>query len=281
MTIDNSAGGENIDLTKTKTQTAEEAQGKDGDSQTHASEDEATGKSDEDTGADDADADGDDKGGDDKGGEDEDDSINPDTGKPFTAEEWRDKFRESSRGANGLLERTKVLETDLAKVKADGEAAIKAKEDEHNKVVADLRAIAEGKNPEGLSIADLNAKLKTTSDELVVIKENGQLDTFLAGTKVDGATNFKEALRALSRANPSTPLDKLWGDNLKAGAEAAAAAIAAKRKTTKEGASDSGRGSSSREHAKTGGVAGTGMSPEEFRKLPLAKRKDILQKAGM
>jgi hypothetical protein len=123
-------------------------------------------------------------------------------------------------------------------VKADGELTLKEKEEE----IARLRAVAEGKNPDGLNLLDLNTRLTKTSDELVSLKENAMLEDFIGKTQVDGASDFKEALRALSRANPQAPLAELWDKNLKAGAEAAAAARKGRATTRREGASDSGRG---------------------------------------
>lgn len=235
---------------------------------------EGTGDSHESGDGADAGAAGDDEHGND-GADDGDDDINPETKKPYTAAEWRDKFRASSKGANELLETKKTLESDIAKVKADGELTIKEKDEE----IAKLRAIADGKNPDGLKLEDLAKENKENKDRLVLIEENRLLDDFLSDTKVADAKSFKEALRALSRANPTETLAKLWDKNLKAGAEASAAAKGQRVTTRRAGASDTGRGASSREPAKDQ-VGNTGLSLEEFNALPVAKRKVLLQKMG-
>lgn len=221
--------------------------------------------------------DGGDAGGDNgAGGDDEHkDDINPDTGQPFTAEEWRDKFRASAKGANDLLEAKKTLEADIAKVRADSDKTLQEKEKE----IADLRALAEGKNPEGVSLLDLQKKYGEVASKLAISEENKMLDDFIASTKIAGADSFKETLRALSRSNPSLPIATLWDNNLKVAATAAAEAAKMRDTTRKGSASDSGRGASSREHTKDQ-VGNTGLSLEEFNRLPVAKRKELLDKAG-
>jgi len=251
--------------TENTTQTSKENEGAGGKSQTGANGGTETGKQDEGNAGDEGTHDGESK-----------DDINPDTGQPYTTEEWRDKFRASSKGANELLEAKKTLESDIAKVRADSDKTLKEKDEE----IARLRGLAEGKNPEGLSLHDLQKEFGKISSELALTKENTMLDTFLSGTKIAGADSFKETLRALARANPNTPVSQLWDSNLKAAAEASA--LAAKdRKTSKEKhASDSGQGASSREQGKET-VHGTDLTLEEFNALPVAKRGEILAKAGV
>lgn len=201
--------------------------------------------------------------------------INPDTGHPYTAEEWRDQFRASAKGANELLEANKTLELEIAKVREDDDKTLKEKETE----IATLRTLAEGKNPDGLSLHDLRKKYDEVAGKLAHNERNTALDTFLASTKIDGAPSFKETLRALAQANPATPLATLWDNNLKAGAEAAAAAKKAADTTRRGSAPDSGKGTTSRE-SKGETVANTGLSTAEFNALSVAKRRDLLTKAG-
>lgn len=257
---------ESVDLSKKadSTQTSQENGAAGGDSQTHGAGGTETGKHDEGHAADGQTMapDGTEK-----------DDINPDTGKPFTIEEWRDKFRASASGANQLLNEKKTLEADIARVRADSDKTLKEKDDE----IARLRGVAEGKNPDGLSLLDLQKKFGDVSGELSSIKENGILDTFLASTKIAGADSFKETLRALARSNPTVPVQTLWDNNLKVAATAAAVA-AKERDTTRKGSeSDSGRGTSSREH-KGETVGNTGLTLAEFNKLPVSKRRDLLAK---
>lgn len=260
MAIDDNKG-ESIDISKTGdkgTQTPEELEAAAAKAKRDAEGGQGTGKQDE------GDA-----------GDEEKDDINPDTGQPFTAEEWRDKFRASSKGANELLEAKKTLDAEIAKVRADSDKTLQEKEKE----IADLRKLAEGKSPEGLSLHDLNKKYEGVASELAVSKENTQLDTFLASTKIDGAGSFKETLRALARSNPATPLATLWDSNLKIAAEAAAKAAKDRDTTRKGSASDSGKGASSRER-RGDTVGNTGLTLAEFNALPVAKRQALLVKEG-
>lgn len=199
------------------------------------------------------------------------DDVNPDTGKPYTTAEWREKFSQSSKGALELLEKNKTITSER-------DAATQRIAQLEKDMVA-LKEIAEGKNPEGLSVHELNKKFTETSTELSSLKENSLLDTFLASTKIEGADSRKEALRALHRASPDKPLAELWDQNLKAAAVADATEKAKQAKAKKDGASDNGRGTSSREPGKET-VGNTGLSLEEFNKLPVEKRREALQKSG-
>lgn len=210
-------------------------------------------------------------------GGDGDDSINPATGKPFTADEWRDKFRHSAAGAQDLLTKNNTLTGER-----DAERAKVAKLEQD---MADLRAIAEGKNPEGVKAADLQAQLKETSETLALLKEKGQLDDFeKANPLATGA--LRESLKNLARANPTADLQKLWDDNLKAGAEAADKQRKDADEARRKGASDQGKGTSTREHGSNGdtlkGTKGdTGLTLAEFNALPVAKRGELIKRYGL
>lgn len=253
--------GESTDDTTTQdTQTSQEGTDSTATGETEKEQDNETGSSTE--GQDEG------EGGDGKGAGDD---INPDTGKPFTTEEWREKFRASARGANDLLTQKKSLEGERDQAR---EQIAKLEKD-----IEDLRKIAEGKNPEGLNLRDLSARLTETSSELALLKENDQLDKFLSGTQIAGANNFKETLRSLARANPKTPIKELWDNNLAVAAKAASAQTTAARDAKKKGASDSGRGTSTREPGKAT-VGNTGLTLEEFNKLPVGKRRGMLLQEG-
>lgn len=193
----------------------------------------------------------------------------PDTGVEISADDlvtyYRDKFANSTTGAQKLLDDIKTItsERDLSKTEIT----------KLTKDIEDLRKIAEGDNPEGLKLHDLQATLAGTTNELALIKENSQLDAF--EKKVPLATNKREALRNLARANPKVELQKLWDENLKAGVEAEESRRIEDEKKRKEGAGDQGRGTSMRE---TAGETIGGMPVEEFNKLPVNKRREILAK---
>lgn len=195
------------------------------------------------------------------------DDINPATNKPYTAKEWREKFSASSRGAQELLDKNKTLISELE--------GVRATESELTKQLAELRKVAEGQNPEGLSLHDLQTSLEKTTRELALVKEEKLLDDFEKTAPL--ASGKREALRSLSRANPKETLQKLWDDHLKAGAEAAEAARVARETSQKKGQGEKGKGTSGREPQ--GDTIG-GYPLAEFNKLPVAKRKQILQQVG-
>lgn len=216
------------------------------------------------------------KNGSENGGEGED-SINPATGKPFTADEWRDKFRASASGAQDLLTKNKQFETER-----DAE---RAKVAQLEKDMVDLKAIAEGKNPEGLKSHEVQAQLKETSEKLALLTEKGSLDDFEKANPLATGSQ-RESLKNLARANPTKSLTDLWNENLKAGAEAAAAKVKADDEARKKGASDQGSGTSTREpggnsNTLKGSKGDTGLTLEEFNALPVAKRGELIKKFGL
>lgn len=206
--------------------------------------------------------------------------INPQTGKPWTADEWRDKFRASSRGAQDLLTKVNTLESEKGNIEKESGEKITAL----TKKVEELTAIAEGKNPEGLTAHQLQEQLANTTKQLATVKENQELDAFEKSNPL--ATTKREALRSLARANPTTPLQQLWDNNLKSGAEAEAVAAKAKSESQKKDASEQGKGTSTREPAGGGdtvkGTKGdTGLTLAEFNAKPVAERRALMEKFGV
>jgi hypothetical protein len=189
----------------------------------------------------------------------------------------RDKFGASTAGAQDLLTKNATLEGQVK----DYEGKMAALEKEK----LELTAIAEGKNPEGLKGKELQDALESNAKELAVLKEDGALDKFERSNPL-ATGKSREALKALARANPSTDMQKLWDDNLKAGAEAEAAAAKAATEARDKGASDQGTGTSTREVGSGGntlkGTRGdTGITLEEFNALPVAKRGALIEKYGI
>lgn len=254
---------------KTSTQTREgEAGGEGGNTTTHEGGEEGAG-----TG-----------GGEGAGGSGDGDVLTPDKdGKvihPETKEKvdpvvvaayYRDQFAASTRGAQDLL--TKISTADETH---KGEiVALTTK-------VEELTKLAEGKNPEGLTALQIKEQLDKTTKELVVLKETQTLDAFEKVTPLATGA-LRESLKALMRANPTVAPQKLWDDNLKAGADAAKAAADAKKKAQKDGAGERGKGTSTRESAGGGATVrgnkgDTGLTLEEFNKLPVAERGILLNK---
>lgn len=206
---------------------------------------------------------------DDQQGEAGDDDDNSDAGDDSKVD-YKKKFSESTKEAQRLLGEIKTAQDSSAQEKA--KAAKIAEE------MAELRKVAEGKNPEGVQIHDLSRRLEETTRTLALEKEERMLDTFIAGVKIDGASSKKEALRALKRAQPEITLDKLWDEHLKAGVEFAAKAKQDKKTSKKKDSSESGKGTSGRESSGEEQVGTTGFSLKEFNKLPVSKRRALLAK---
>jgi len=198
--------------------------------------------------------------------------THPDTKAKVKADEmvvyYKGKFGMSTSGAQQLLKEKETLTGTVAEKEQ--------KLLELAKEIETLRQVAEGKNPEGLNLVDLQASAKKNAEEVALLREERSLDTFEKANPL--ASTKREALRSLARANPQTPLQTLWDANLKAGAEAEAKAAKDKKITQKKNAGDKGKGTSTRDPAaKTIG----GYTQEEFNKLPVEKRKAIFAKEGI
>lgn len=186
---------------------------------------------------------------------------------------YRTKFGESTKGAQDLL--TKLQQ-------AEGLTTTeREKVGDLEKKVQELTDLAAGKNPEGLKASEIQSKLDKTTRDLVLAKEQIALDSFERTTPL--ATGpMRESLKALARANPDTPLQQLWDNHLKAGAEAAAKAAQSKKDAQKNGQGEKGKGTSTREPAGGNTVRGnkgdTGLTLAEFNKLPVAERRALMEK---
>ncbi len=206
--------------------------------------------------------------------------THPDTKTKVDASEmvkyYRDKFGASTAGAQALLAEKTALSSDLDTSKA-GIAKLE-------KEMADLRALADGKNPEGLKAADIQKRLDDTAEKLALVTEEASLDKFERTNPL--AAQVRDALKALARSNPKDSLQKLYDANLKAGVEATEAKRVADEEARKKGQSDSGAGTSTREPGAGGdtvqGPKGdTGLTQAEFDKLPVAERGRLLSKIGL
>lgn len=187
---------------------------------------------------------------------------------------YRDKFGASTQGAQELL--TKVSTAEGERDTYKGEIATLTTK------IAELTQIAEGKNPEGLKASEIQAKLTETTKQLALVQESQSLDSFERTTPL-ATGKLRESLKALARANPTASLQSLWDANLKAGAEATAAADKARIDAQKKGAGEDGRGTSTREPGGGGntirGAKGdTGKTLEEFNALPVVQRKQLIDK---
>lgn len=243
--------------TQTSTEETQETAPKEGE--TSGADDTETGSPDEGQGEDAADAEG--------------KYVHPETKAKVSADDmisyYKGKFAGSTSGANELLGKNETLTKEIGEVKATSDSLKKEMEE--------VREIAAGKNPEGLQLHDLNKKLTDTTNALALEKEERALDNFFGSVKIEGAASRREALRALARSNPSTPLQKLWDENLKAAAESDATKAAEKRTSQKKNASEKTTGTSTREPAGET-VGNTGLTLKQFNALPVAERQKLLAK---
>lgn len=190
------------------------------------------------------------------------------------AKYYHGQFGASTKGAQELLGKVSTAEGERDTFK--GQVAKLTKDME------DLRAIAEGKNPDGVKAADVQAKLAETSEKLALLTEKGNLDDFEKSTPL-ATGQAREALKALARSNPSATLQSLWDANLKAGAVAADTKRKADEEAAKKGAGDQGKGTSTRElgggsNTVRGAKGDTGKTLEEFNALPVAQRRQLIEK---
>lgn len=185
---------------------------------------------------------------------------------------YRDKFANSTKGAQELLEKNKTL--------LEGDGLSKGQIATLTKEIEDLRKLAEGKNPEGLKLSDVNANLTRTTNELALLKETAELDNFEKANPL--ASSRRDALRSLARANPKESLQKLWDDNLKSGAEAQAKQKKDDDEARKKNGGEKGKGTGTREISGDTIITekgyDTGMTLAEFNKLPVGKRAELLKK---
>lgn len=198
--------------------------------------------------------------------------THPDTGTKVSAADmvsyYKGKFGMSTAGAQQLLGDKNTLTGTIAE--KERQLSERAKE------IEDLRKIAEGDNPEGLKLHDLQASAKKNAEELALLKEDKQLDDFIKDVPL--AADKKDALRSLARAIPTKSLTDIWNESFKTGAEAEAKAATDKKIAQKKAASDKGKGTSTRDPA-----AHTigGYTPAEFNKLSVEKRKAVMIKEGL
>lgn len=181
---------------------------------------------------------------------------------------YKGKFGMSTAGAQQLLTEKNTLTGTIAE--KERQLSERATE------IENLRKIAEGENPEGLKLLDLQTSAKKNAEELALLKEDKQLDDFIKGVPL--AENKKDALRSLARAMPTKSLTDIWNESFKAGAEAEAKVVTDKKITQKKTAGDKGKGTSTRDPA-----AHTigGYTPAEFNKLSVEKRKQVMIKEGL
>lgn len=128
--------------------------------------------------------------------------------------------------------------------------------------------------PETFDTLTIKKQLDSTTQQLAELKEKAQIDDFIAEEPL--AKQHREALKNFGRAFPGKSLGDIWNENFKDIAEAQVALKEGKKSRTV--ASQPAKGGATAEPGKK--TIG-GYSEEEFNKLPVMKRRDILTKAGI
>lgn len=196
----------------------------------------------------------------------------PDNGEPKDwAKEYESleaRYKESSAEGIRLSKEIKARE--------DAIIAEKARAANLEKELKEIDEIAKGANPQGYDAHQMRKQYETISTELASIKEVGALDTFTAANP--DAAQHREALRDLGRAFPGKDYQTLWTTHFGPVIEANKV-LAGQKKARGSAAADDGRGTSTGEPAGKGTIGG--YTSEQFNKLPLEKRRDILKKEGI
>lgn len=182
---------------------------------------------------------------------------------------YKVKYGASSKEVNEvLLPKIKTFEGLTAAEQAKAEKLAQDLEEAMTKLKAE--------KPETYDNLTLHKSVTTLTQQLAEMKEKSEMNEFIADTP--DAKPFREALKAHARAFPSKPLVEIWNENFKEVAEARKGSDDADKKKKKESAPDKGKGGATKEHDKP---MTAGMTTEEFNKLPVAKRKELLIKAGV
>lgn len=178
------------------------------------------------------------------------------------------KYGESSKEAKRLAQEYKTAQESIATEKA----RISALEKE----LHELGEIAKGANPQGYDAMQMRKQYEDVSKDLAQMKEGQALDAFVAANP-DAAAQ-REALRDLGRAFPGKDYGSLWDSHFSA-VIAANKVLADQKKSQAGAAPDGGKGTSTGEPAGSGRIGN--YTEEQFNKLPLDQRRDILKKLGV
>lgn len=177
---------------------------------------------------------------------------------------YKKRFGDSTREVNEVL---------LPKIKeAEGlTAQEKARADKLQQERDEALGRLKDEMPETYDNLTLKKTLDENTRQLAELKEKAMLDDFVSAEPI--AKDYREALKAHARAFPQKPLADIWNISFKDVAEARKAEVEAKSTRKKESQPD--KGGSTRE---LGESTIGGYTEEEFNKLPLAKRGEILDK---
>lgn len=182
--------------------------------------------------------------------------------------DWKSRYDESSREAHRLLSETKVLK--------EQQIADRARLATLEKEMRELDEVAKSVNPQNYDANLMRKQYDKLASDLASIKEEQELDRFL--TTVPIAGKYRESLRDLGRAFPGKGYSEIWNTHFFAIAEAEKV-LAETKKTREEAGGERGKGTSTGELSSTSKIGG--YTIEQFNKLTLAKRREVLLKEGI
>lgn len=177
--------------------------------------------------------------------------------------DYKVKFSESAREAQRLYEETKTLKQEKAEALQRAEAERKEREE--------LLARLKDENPEAFDALSIKKNLSELQREVLTQKEEREVNDYLS--KNPQAVAHKEALKRLGRAEPKKSYDELWSENFAPVMESGRKLAEQEYKSTRAKQPETGKGSISKDPA-------SAFDVDEFNKLTLAQRKEILKKQG-
>lgn len=139
--------------------------------------------------------------------------------------------------------------------------------------ITELEEALKSNNPEKYDNLKIQSELAETRQQLAEILEKSALDDFISENPL--AKSYRDRLKTLGRAFPTKSLDDLWSENFKDIAEVKAENKDKITDKKKKSQSDKGKGSPTKELS---GQTIAGMPVEEFNKLSVAKRRELLDK---
>lgn len=201
---------------------------------------------------------------DDESTEDQEQSIEGTAGEDKNTPEvdYKQKFGASTAEAQRLATENKVLQGEAEK--AQGRYSTLETEK------ADMEKRFAEENPEKYDAIRTKKDYNELREKVLLQEEKGAVDDYLESNPKAAA--HKESLKRLGRAFPDKSYEDLWNENFKPFVGEDEGSAEEIKKAQKKSQPEKGDSTMS-------GMAGN-KSLEDFRKLPLAKRKAILLKNG-
>lgn len=196
------------------------------------------------------------------------DSEPEEEAEPKDTTDWKQRYSESTKEFQKLNAKLKEYEGLTAQERNKAEKL----QEERDSLMKRLK----DEQPETYDAITLKSALDSNSRELAELKEKVQLDDFISDEPL--AKPYREALKAHARAFPKKSMQDIWNDSFKDIAEAKKEIAETKTARKKESQPDKGKGTST---AEPGKETIAGMPVEDFNKLSVEKRRELLIKANI